>query len=331
MPTAKVLSKQQIDYVNQGVAEVFAEDVKGQITFDVKNFIIQAKQVIQSMKLEETFHSKDNKHKGWKLASLTTRNQALALKGYLLIFKFREYLLNESIDYRYYYTDKNGKSRVVEFTDQTIGNYIKFSPAGIQLKTSKLTVNEVLSVWEYYINRYFKLLTVPNPNIYFQKKDSYGQYRVTKRVADSYPLQSHYPAFNKGHIYEAIDTTFSHVLEKDNGALSNQQAVLNYIFGRYLVRDSIKGSRGADNNITSTSIKSHGADLYDFYTIKDQLEQIVQILENNPTNGTQEISDFIYKNFLHSSKFNHEDEMQKTAEEAMEKLIAEIEKYNKKN
>lgn len=331
MPTANVLSKRQINYVNQKVAEVFAEDVKGQITFDVNNFIAQAKQVIKSMKLEETFHSKDNRHKGWKLASLTARNQALALKGYLLIFKFREYLLNESIDYRYYYTDNNGQSRMVEFTDQTLGNYIKFSPAGIQLNSAKLTNNEALSIWEYYVNRYFKLLTIPNPNIYFEKKDSHGQYPVTERVAKYYPLQSHYPAYNKGHIYEAIDTALSYILDKDNGALNNQEAVLNYIFGRYLARDSIKGSRGPDNSITSTSIKSNGADLYDFYTIKNQLEQIVQILESNPTYGTQEISNFIYKNFLHSSKFNHEDVMQKTAQEAVEKLIAEIEKYSKKN
>jgi hypothetical protein len=32
--------------------------------------------------------------------------------------------------------------------------------------------------------------------------------------------------------------------------------------------DSIRGSKGGDNAITNTSIKSGNADLYDFYTIK---------------------------------------------------------------
>jgi hypothetical protein len=43
----------------------------------------------------------------------------------------------------------------------------------------------------------------------------------------------------------------------------------NYVFGRYLALDNIKASKRGDNIITNTSIKSGGADLYDFYTIKE--------------------------------------------------------------
>jgi hypothetical protein len=52
---------------------VFAEDLDGQLTFDVKKFEKQITQILKSMELEETFHSKNGKHKGWKIASLTPR------------------------------------------------------------------------------------------------------------------------------------------------------------------------------------------------------------------------------------------------------------------
>jgi hypothetical protein len=41
----------------------------------------------------------------------------------------------------------------------------------------------------------------------------------------------------------------------------------NYMFGKYLKRDNILASKGGDNFLTNTSIKSNQANLYNFKTI----------------------------------------------------------------
>ena len=50
-------------------------------------------------------------------------------EAYLLIFKIREYLLNESINYRYYYNTEN-TAKVIQFEENDILKYIKFGSSG---------------------------------------------------------------------------------------------------------------------------------------------------------------------------------------------------------
>lgn len=259
------------------------------------------------MKLEEIFHTKDNKHKGWKLAAATPRRQALAFKGYLIIMRFRQWLIGEKINYRYYYEDSNGTSHVTEFSESVLGKYIKFSEAGIMLNTTALKSLDVKEDWDSSIEQYFNLLTSSKYMIY----QSGRGFIVTDSVLKTYLANKGLKAaktgalqyFNKGHIYEAIDNAMSHILVKDNKSLSDK-AVINYVFGKYLAYDNIKGSRSADNIITNTSIKSGQSDLYDYFTIYKQL-QVIKTIITSGILTKEELAKAIKNNFLHKKNFEN--------------------------
>lgn len=278
------------------------------------------------MQLEETFHSKDGKHKGWKLASMTPRRQSLAMKGYIFIFKFREYLLNESINYRYYYEDNEGQSHVTEFTEKDIAQYMKFSNAGIQVNESALKLRGVKQEWDAIINKYFQTYT----GLDYMKQSNAGYgYVVRSTIMARYQDDNEglktkagkYQTFNRGHIYEAIDSSLSHILYKDQATSIEAEAMQNYVFGKYLTLDSIKASRRGDNIITNTSVKSGSADLYDFYTIKEQLTIILGLIQS-ANKSQSELVDDIIKLFLHRSAFdNSEEKMIAAADKAYKKLI----------
>lgn len=255
------------------------------------------------MELEETFHSKDNKHKGWKLATVTPRRQSLAFKGYLIIMKFRQWLTEKEINYRYYYEDSNGVSHVTEFFEKVLGKYIKFSEAGIVLNAKALKLNNVKAEWDGYINQYFNLIT--SRMVYENGKG----FSVTESVLKQYSaneklktVKGKLQYFNKGHIYEAIDNSMSHIIQEEKSL--TEEAIINYVFGKYLAYDNIKGSRSADNIITSTSIKSGGADLYDYITIYRQLKDIQLILTDGALTE-ENLKKKIIDNFLYEKNFDN--------------------------
>ena len=62
-------------------------------------------------------------------------------EAYLLIFKIREYLLNESINYRYYYNTEN-TAKVIQFEENDILKYMKFGSSGLKMATSIIQKQE---------------------------------------------------------------------------------------------------------------------------------------------------------------------------------------------
>lgn len=321
-----VLSPRQIARIEKRVAEAFSEDISGQITINLDSLRKQINQILSAMELEETFHSKDNKHKGWKLATVTPRRQSLAFKGYLIIMKFRQWLTGKEINYRYYYEDSNGISHVTEFSEKVLGNYIKFSEAGIILDTKALKGLNVKAEWDSCINQYFNLIT---SNKYMLYESGKG-FAVTNNVLKQYSVNEKLKTvkgqlqyFNKGHIYEAIDNSMSHIIFKEEQSLT-EKAVINYVFGKYLAYDNIKGSRSADNIITSTSIKSGGADLYDYITIYRQLKDIKLILTNGALTK-EDMQKKISDNFLHKKNFdNCIKDFDKCAKDSVKKIIEQL-------
>lgn len=327
-----VLSQRQINYINKEVEKAFVEGIDGVLNIEINNLKKQIKLILKNMHLEQVMSSSNpQKHKGWKLININPRKRALAMRGYILIFKFREFLLNEKIDYRYYYEDEFGNSHAREFSEKNIGQYVKFTSQGILINPNTAKYADVAKDYDNVMNYYFQMYTIPDKNKYMQvASDSYGRV-VRSSIMNMYyhsnpglkTKNNRYQMFNKGHIYEAIDTSISKLITDDT--LITDKAIENYVFGKYLALDSIRGSQGADNPITSTSIKSGGADLYDFYTIKSQLEQIYWILTEGLKNP-EEMEEIIKKNFLHKSKFEDEKAYQNIASNLVEKMINELTK-----
>ena len=337
MKIDNVLTNRQIKDVYKWVSTVFAEDTQGGLTIDIANFKKQIDKILAEMKLTEVFHSSDGSHKGWKIANLNPRKKNMAARGYILIFKFREFLFNEKINYRYYYEDNQGISKATTFTEDNIAKFMKFGPQGIQINPAEAKMADAAGEYNDLINHFFNRYTSPDQNGFMSTVEgSYGR-RVRSGIMEQYGginpglLQKNgkYQLFNKGHIYEAIDTSISKIIMDGSDTSNNsaaEQMMDNYVFGKYLALDNIKASQGGDNPLTNTSIKSGGADLYDFYTIKSQLKQIKEIL-NGGIVSQEDISKELEKMFLHQSKFDTEEAMHTTANQGMEKLFRELEKY----
>ncbi len=219
---------------------------------------------------------------------------------------------------------------------------MKFNNKGIYLDSSKakLANSDLVKQYNAVINSIFPLYTVPAVNNYMRLISVSLSGRVVRSQImrqyenDNPKLKTrngkNYQVFNKGHIYEAIDSSISEMIQ-NNDNLNNQKLIDNYVFGKYLAYDNIKASRGGDNPITNTSIKSGNADLYDFYTIEEQLNDILKIVQGG-LKTKEQIIKMIEKNFLHKSKFkNNEQLMHDSANEAANKLLKTLEENINKN
>ena len=131
-----ILTNQQIASIQRYVAQAFSEELDGQIKIDLNKFERQIRTILKAVKTEVVISQTSGK-KYRKILNLNKRKQSLAARGYLLIFKFREFLLNETINYRYYFEDNQGHSKVTTFTENEILQYMKFNNQGIQLNPSK--------------------------------------------------------------------------------------------------------------------------------------------------------------------------------------------------
>jgi hypothetical protein len=60
------------------------------------------------------------------------------MKGFLLIFKFREFLFKNNIRYIYYYSDKNNTVQSKTFEEIDLLKFTKFDDNQIVLDTTKI-------------------------------------------------------------------------------------------------------------------------------------------------------------------------------------------------
>ena len=329
-----ILSSQQISALYREVAKAFAEEGIGQLSVDLNNLKSQIQLILNNIKLMP-YQIKNRTY--YTLYNASPKRQALAARGYILIFKFREWLLNEKLNYRYYYTDSEGNIRSTEMTEANIMNFIRFGKQGIQINPSQ--AKQAASASEIYdktLNQYYKqymALEANGKGWYMQQASGGYGFLVRSRIMNLYGIMNpglrkndrQYQLFNKGHILEALDTALSDIVVHDQEITNNIMEA--YVFGKHLQLDHIKASQGADNNFTKTSIKSGDADLYDFYTIRKQLEEIQKILNGNFDKEQAEKS--VMRLFMHQSKYASGEEFQKTASAAVDKLFLELQKQFK--
>jgi len=319
-----ILTESQKRGITKMIAKAFQEDLNGQLKMDLSFFKKQVNNIIRQMNLTEV-------SKKWVFLNHTPRKNSLALKGYILIFKFRQFLLEEEIDYRYYYFDpKEGYSKAVSFKEEDIINYVKFGKNAIQINPTTLKKAEINREYTAFVSHFFTLYTVPDVNDYMRLVSGNGysgrmaRSNIVKKYATANPglLKkdgSRYQIFTRGHIYEAIDDAASEIMIKEEDG--SDELVTKYVFGKYLAYDNIKATQGGDNPLTNTSIKSESADLYDYSTIKKQLIEIQEILNTglvNPEEAGQRIENL----FLNKTKYETEEAYEISAQKALDNLLS---------
>ena len=319
-----ILTEEQKKSITEMVADSFAEDLQGQLHMNLENFRSRVNYILSQMDLVRINNKK------WGFFNYTTKNNSVAAEGYLLIFNFRQFLLNEEIDYRYYFYDgKEGVNKAVSFSEKDILKYIKFGSSAIQMNPTALKKEEIDKQYSAFAQHYFKLYTVPDVNDYMRLVTSknYSGRIVRQAIMNKYGKANpklhkegsrKYQLFNRGHIYEAIDDAAATIIQNEEDV--SDEIMERYVFGKYLAYDNIKASRGGDNPITNTSIKSESADLYDYNTIKKQLEKIKYILDNGLI-SQEETSERIKDLFLEKTKFANEDDYEQAAQKAFDKLL----------
>lgn len=329
-----ILSSQQISALYRQVAKAFTEDGVEQLSIDLKNLKYQVDMILKQVKVMQITAERGNKY--WTLYNATPKRQALAARGYVLIFKFREWLLNEQLNYRYYYEDNQGNVHATEMTEANILNFIKFGREGLQINPAAAKTGDTASaLYNSLVNQYYQQYMsfgAEGKGAYMQKGGKYG-FLVRSHIMNLYEdmnpglraKDGRYQVFNKGHILEALDTAISDIVTHDLEISDSMMET--YVFGKHLQLDHIKASQGADNNFTKTSIKSGSADLYDFFTIRAQLEVIQHIL--NGEFDKDKAEEAIMKMFMHQSKYISGQEFQKTADIAVDKLLSEMQKQFK--
>lgn len=287
---------------------------------------------ITTRKITNTFNGKTITQIRYDMNKQVSNRNLLAAKGYMLIFKFREYLLSESINYRYYFIDDSGV-QIRNFSDKQLLDFMTFQESRIGLNSTNLIKSEDLkekTSFTKMVNSYIKQYTIPDKNDYMQmigylnlrtvRKAIKMKYKNNRGLGKSFDNRR-YQTFNMGHIFESVDLSLTYWLMRKDERLN----VDDLMFGQFLKRDNIIASKGGDNYLTQTSIKSGNASIYSYNTVSNQLSQIWMLLKNkNP----QTIKDQIKKIFLDdSSKSNmvYQD-LEDKASKATDKLLSDIEK-----
>lgn len=351
-----ILTTSQINDIKKTIASLYATQVDNSLKLDLQKYLSRVNAILKVLETttEAVYHTSEKfkrddgsyKQKGIEIVKKQALSQRYLAEGYLLIFKFREFLLETPINYRYYFTDSTGTTHSREFSEENILKYIKFGQIAIEINASALQKNNksntrlISKTHDFLMNKYYKIFTqggymrqaksssrmfVGNPT--FSKYVGQNPGLINQRQPDSRQL------FTQGHIYEAIDTAISGLLQLKEATFdargvelpgsTERQLLTSYVFGRYLAYDNIIASKGADNRISNTSIKSNDADLYDYRTIIKQLISIKKICEGNtltPAKMRGEIS----KLFLDKNDFVSKQEMQAAASKLADKVLSEF-------
>lgn len=339
----KFLTEQEKESIYQDIIQIFGEEGSQVISFDLMKFKTNVNNVIAEMDLE-TYSYIDR----WsgdesievirkKMSQTVNRRNYLAMKGYLLIFKFREFLFNERIGYRYYYQDNDGVTQSREFGDLDLLNLTQFSDVGIRLNSSKIK-QEAHEGNQFFISKmqqYINIYTNPPENEYMKIVGNQNLRVVRKYIMDRYYSQNPglknkkgtaYQTFNMGHIFESLDITLTHIFFEYDKPEERDPHIDNYMFGKYLKRDNIIASKGGDNFLTNTSIKSNEANLYSYKTIANQLYQIQQmLLLSSPAQIQKEIVNLFINTSGEKTNLIGND-IEKSAQKALDKLLSELSK-----
>lgn len=319
------LSQSDIDSIQNEIATIFAEGSVEEMTLNLIELRKELDYITKKVELM-SFGSKNNKY---RIKNTSQEKRKLMAEAYLIIFKIREFLLNEKINYRYYFnaSTSNGMvtgAKVIEFEEDELLKYIKFGKQGIQIASHILKKQEGNQQYQSLIDAHFTNLIAGIQNAsgsYFKVVHSYimnryeqmnpGLRKQTGKGAGSYQV------FTMGHVYEAIDIAFSEAIEEKK--IQDFSFIERATYGKYLNYDSIAGTKGGDNAITMTQIKANAADVLDFTTILKDLEQLKNIFSINV--DKEAIKEGIKKLYLDETKYQDIEAFEGAAEAATEKLF----------
>ena len=317
---SQVLSEKDIESILSRVSEIFSEDLNKELVLDINSFKQEITTIINKIKFIEVYSSHDRKRKGSRVSRMGRQKRAYLAEGYLLVFKMRQFLLNETINYRYYYNVDADRAKVVSFSEDNLLKYMKFGQFSIQILDSVLKKQKS-------DQSYQQLLDIHYTNLMngLQKSNTPGFYVVHSAIMNKYGIMNsglrrknanNYQVFTRGHIFEAMDIAFSEAMQEQK--ITDYGLIEKAMFGKYLSYDNITASKGGDNAITMTSIKSNVADILDYTTIIKNLQSVLDILE---LRDRGEIKTAIQNLFMDQSKYQTLNDFNDAANAAVDRLL----------
>ena len=267
------------------------------------------------------------------------------IMAYPLLMKFRQFLTQSEINYRIYsdFKDKNMIISQVGTYDFLRGLKLQATKSGTILNFDISPIRkkqERMDNLENCYNRFFPQLQQRDLTQRFTNlKLSQSRWRVRKFIFNRYIDQNIglkqknsnlYQTFNFGHLIEAFDLTFTHILQIDTADNTTFRQVEDIYFGKYLNLDNIKGFHGGDNPMTNTQIKTRRGDVMDLSSVllvlkntRNIIKKIKEYLNSGDKNLRQEIKNLLKENFYEEKI---EENLNETLELNIEKLIGEFEK-----
>lgn len=326
------LSDSEIDDIYDTIGKIFGEDTQEKISLDIALLKTEIQEIVNKIEFSK-------KNKGNVLRVKQGDRKKLIAEGYLLIFKVREYLLEESIDYRYYYSDdKNGIAHVTSFTEKEILKFMRFNKKAITLIENTLKERDADNEYDALLDLHYKNLmncmqkSNRNQSFYIVRRDimdKYGQINPGLILKDFQNQEfskivsnlSSYQQFNRGHIFEAMDNAFSEAIRFNR--IQNYGLIEKRVFGKFLSYDGIEGLRGGDNEMTMTQIKANAARFLKHTTIINDLKSIASLLE---LKQPDEIKKRIKELFLTADRGRTKKNLEKSVEDATSKVLELVSK-----
>lgn len=316
-----------IENIEKNIIKFFTEKSKQIVINDINALKKEVDLIIQKINL-----TKDN-----TISRNTKWKENLMAEGYLIVFKLRHFLLEEEIDYRYYYTTDEGKAKVFNFNEKDILNYMHFDANRIGVGAANIKKTLEDQSYQNLLDKHYDNLIAGIQPAKKLKNEKTDDDKTSYKVVHSYIMRKYessnpglrkkddnryYQLFNMGHIYEAMDVAFSEAIL--NKREDDFDYIENLMYGKYLNYDNIAGTKGGDNALTMTQVKSNAAGFLKYFTILEALKEISKMLD--PKISSTELEQRIRDLYISTTKYEDID----ACNQIVDKAVKSLTKYNKK-
>lgn len=323
-----ILSDEGVDYINNTLCSIFTEKESSIISLNIIELNKEIDKILKSIKLEKVTVGKNDK---FKVVNSNNVTNTLLTEAYLLIFKIREFLTSENIDYRYYFTSAKG-AQVVSFTDKDFLRYVKNGQYGLQVLVSAVKKADKNTTYQKLLDEHYDNLMAgleairDNSTVYHVHKEIMLKYIDKNPNLRKYPGTDDetYTLFNQGHVFEAMDKAFAEAIIKEK--INSFIFIKNAMYGKYLKRDSGKGIKSGDNEMTMTQIKSQQADYMQYSTLLKALEDIKEIFKIPPEIEKDVLKNKLIEVFVDKNRYKTKKAYNEVSEEILKKALNIIEK-----
>ena len=119
----KILDQKDINSIKERIGTIFGEDTTEYLNLNLSLLKAELLAITNKIKLIQVYHSNSLKVKGQRVSRMGKQKRMLLAEAYLIIFKIRQFLLNESINYRYYFNTQDS-AKVIQFNEDNILKYM---------------------------------------------------------------------------------------------------------------------------------------------------------------------------------------------------------------